>query len=99
MIIGKEWSLALTNGTIYASLHLIWILVLLALFCKAVDILEQLNVQCTKIASGEIDNTPMLARIKETKKPVILSTGLSDFDDVDRWLTITEITRFVFYIA
>lgn len=51
---------------------------------EAVDILEQLNVPMYKIASGEIENTPMLDRIKETNKPIIISTGLCDFDNLDR---------------
>ena len=51
---------------------------------EAVDLLEKLHVPFYKIASGEIDNIPMLSRIKETKKPVVISTGLSETDELDR---------------
>lgn len=46
----------------------------------AVDILERCDVPFYKIASGEVDNRPMLEAIKLTGKPVIISTGLSDQD-------------------
>lgn len=49
----------------------------------AVELLEQLDIERYKIGSGEIGNFLMLDRIARTGKPVILSSGLSGFDDLD----------------
>jgi N-acetylneuraminate synthase/pseudaminic acid synthase len=49
---------------------------------SAVDLLEKLNCVAYKIASPEINHFPLLKRVAKTKKPVILSTGLSDFKDL-----------------
>ena len=50
-------------------------------FLDAVDWLEPL-VPAFKIASGDNDFGPLLSRVAKTEKPVILSTGMSDLDDV-----------------
>lgn len=52
----------------------------------AVELLEQLGVARYKIGSGEVGNLLMLARIARTGKPMILSSGLSTFEDLDRTL-------------
>jgi pseudaminic acid synthase len=48
----------------------------------AVDLLEKLKVKLYKIASFEINHIPLLERIGKTKKPVIISTGMADINDV-----------------
>jgi N-acetylneuraminate synthase len=50
----------------------------------AVELLERLGVARYKIGSGETSNLLMLDRIARTGKPIILSSGLSTFDDLDR---------------
>lgn len=50
---------------------------------KAVDLLESIGIKAWKIASGEVGNRPLLERIAETKKPVILSSGMSDLEELD----------------
>ncbi len=50
----------------------------------AVDLLEKLNVKRYKIGSGEVGNFLMLEKIASTGKPVILSSGMSSFDELDR---------------
>lgn len=48
----------------------------------SVDFLASLKLGLWKIPSGEITNYPYIRRIAQTKEPVILSTGMSDMDDI-----------------
>ncbi len=50
----------------------------------AVDWLEKLGVSRYKIGSGEVNNFLLLEKIARTGKPVILSSGMSSFDELDR---------------
>ncbi|MEL6973145.1 MAG: N-acetylneuraminate synthase family protein [Bacteroidota bacterium] len=49
----------------------------------AVDLLEELGVQRYKIASGEVTNFLMLEKIARTGKPIILSSGMSSYEELD----------------
>jgi N,N'-diacetyllegionaminate synthase len=49
----------------------------------AVELLERLGVKRYKIGSGELANYLMLHRIAETSKPIILSSGMSDWKELD----------------
>lgn len=51
--------------------------------CAAVDILEKLKVKRYKIGSGEVTNYLILKKIALTGKPIILSSGLSDYSELD----------------
>jgi N-acetylneuraminate synthase len=46
--------------------------------------LDQIDVDFFKVASGEITNSPMLDAIAETGRPVVLSTGMSPWEEIDR---------------
>jgi N-acetylneuraminate synthase len=50
---------------------------------EAVDVVED-YVNCYKIGSGDITWIDMLEYIARKNKPVLLATGASDFEDVDR---------------
>jgi N-acetylneuraminate synthase len=50
----------------------------------AVNLLENLCVKRYKVGSGETTNLLMLDRIARTRKPIILSSGLSTFDELDQ---------------
>lgn len=49
----------------------------------AVELLEKLNVKQYKIGSGELTNYLMLDAIAQTGKPIILSSGMSDWAELD----------------
>lgn len=50
---------------------------------EAVDLLEKIGVSAWKIASGEVTTVPLLKRIIQTGKPVIVSTGMSTCREID----------------
>lgn len=50
---------------------------------KAVEILEDLGVKAYKIPSGEVTNIPLLNLISRKKKPVLLSTGMSNWKEIE----------------
>ena len=47
-----------------------------------VSYLASLGLDLFKIPSGELTNFPYLRAIGQTKKPVILSTGMADLQDI-----------------
>jgi N-acetylneuraminate synthase len=49
----------------------------------AVDLLERLGVVAWKVGSGEVGNLPMVERMAQTGKPVILSSGMSGWEELD----------------
>ncbi|SDL40977.1 N-acetylneuraminate synthase [Salinimicrobium catena] len=49
----------------------------------AVDLLERVGVKRYKIGSGEVNNFLLLEKITRTGKPVILSSGMSSFEELD----------------
>jgi N,N'-diacetyllegionaminate synthase len=58
----------------------------------AVNLLEKLNVKRYKIGSGESNNYLMLNRIGLTGKPIILSSGMSDWTEIEE--TINFLRQF-----
>lgn len=51
---------------------------------EAVDLLEEVGVKRYKIGSGEVNNFLLLEKIARTGKPVILSSGMSSFEELDK---------------
>lgn len=49
----------------------------------AVDLLEEVGVKRYKIGSGEVNNFLLLEKIAQTGKQVIISSGMSSFDELD----------------
>lgn len=49
----------------------------------AVELLRKLGIAAWKVASGELTNLPMIAEMARDKKPVMLSTGMSPFSEID----------------
>lgn len=48
----------------------------------SVDLIEQFNPVCYKIASATLTDAELLARLKATGRPLILSTGMSTMDEI-----------------
>jgi N,N'-diacetyllegionaminate synthase len=51
---------------------------------EAVEFLEQVGLDAYKVPSGEVTNTPLLELLAQTKRPVIMSSGMSDWNELDR---------------
>lgn len=49
----------------------------------AVDLLEKIGVKRYKIGSGEVTNKLLLERIGHTVKPVMISSGMSSWEELD----------------
>lgn len=50
----------------------------------SIDFLHELGVPFWKIPSGEITNLPYLIKIAQTGRPVVLSTGMSQMEEVEQ---------------
>jgi N-acetylneuraminate synthase len=50
---------------------------------EAIDLLEEVGVSAYKVASGEVSNLPLLERIAATGKPALLSSGMSNWAELD----------------
>jgi N,N'-diacetyllegionaminate synthase len=57
---------------------------------ESVDLLERIGVKFYKIASSEVTHTRLLRRIAETKKPVIISTGMTHKDEIEKAVSISR---------
>lgn len=57
---------------------------------KSIDFLSSLDMDYWKIPSGEITNLPYLEKIAKTGKKVILSTGMSELDEIQDAVDILE---------
>jgi pseudaminic acid synthase len=49
----------------------------------AVDFLEKLNCPIYKIASFEMKDLNLVKKVSQTKKPIIISTGMADLEEIE----------------
>jgi N,N'-diacetyllegionaminate synthase len=56
----------------------------------AVDLLESVGLDLYKIPSGEITNLPMLDKIAKLNKPVLLSSGMSSWRELDAAIQVVR---------
>jgi N-acetylneuraminate synthase len=50
---------------------------------ESVDFLQEVDVDIYKVPSGEVSNIPLLEHLNQTGKPIILSSGMSDWKELD----------------
>lgn len=61
----------------------------------AVADLESYGVVAHKVASASVTDVELLEAVRDTGKPVILSTGMSTLDEIDRAVTVLGTERLV----
>lgn len=49
---------------------------------ESIEILESFNVKVYKVASADLTNIPLIEKLCKTKKPLILSTGMSSVKEI-----------------
>jgi len=57
---------------------------------ESIDFLANLGMEFWKIPSGEITNLPYLIKIAKTHKPVIMSTGMSNLDEIQEAFNLLQ---------
>lgn len=57
----------------------------------AVEILKEIKLKYWKIASGELENYPMLAQISNLNNKIFLSSGMSTYDELSNCLNFFQI--------
>ena len=59
----------------------------------AVEFMEQFNPVVYKMASATITDSDLLIKIKSTRKPVILSTGMSSMEQIEKAISLLDINN------
>jgi len=58
---------------------------------ESVDFLERLGISSYKLASGDLTNIPLIEYIAKLNKPIFLSTGAANLEEVRRaYVTVTK---------
>ncbi len=50
---------------------------------SSLEFLEKINLKLYKIASADVDNLELIREIAKTKKPIIISTGGSSYEEIE----------------
>ena len=57
---------------------------------KAFNLLNKLGIKAWKIGSGETQNIPLIKKMMESNVPLIISTGLSSWDEIDLLVSMAK---------
>lgn len=55
---------------------------------ESIDFLNSIEMPFWKIPSGEVTNYPYLVKLAKTEKPVVMSTGMCELDEVDEAIKV-----------
>ncbi|WP_299667505.1 N-acetylneuraminate synthase family protein [uncultured Polaribacter sp.] len=64
----------------------------------AVELLEKVGVKQYKVGSGEVNNFVLLEKIAQTRKPVIISSGMSSFAELDKTVAFLKSRKVAYAI-
>lgn len=56
---------------------------------QAVNFLEKFNPVCYKLASASLTDNYLLKKVKSTGKPIMLSTGMSTLEEIDKAISVS----------
>lgn len=57
---------------------------------ESIDFLSTIDMPFWKVPSGEVTNLPYLLAIAKTKKPVVLSTGMCEMEEIEAALAVLK---------
>ena len=64
----------------------------------SVDFLEELDIVAYKISSGDMTNFPLIKYVSKTRKPMIISTGMSKIEEIEKMVSFVRIQNVPFII-
>jgi N-acetylneuraminate synthase len=56
----------------------------------SVDFLEKLSIPAYKVASADMTNFPLIKHIAKNKKPIIISTGMSTINEIEKTVNFVK---------
>lgn len=57
---------------------------------QSADMLERLSVHAFKIGSGDLTNSPLLRHVASKGRPMVVSTGMADIEEVGEAVRVTK---------
>ena len=64
----------------------------------SVDFLEEFDIVAYKISSGDMTNFPLIKYVSKTRKPMIISTGMSKIEEIEKMVSFVRIQNVPFII-
>ncbi|MBA7653808.1 N,N'-diacetyllegionaminic acid synthase [subsurface metagenome] len=61
----------------------------------SVDFMEKFNIPCYKVPSAKLTDKELLDKLRKVGKPIILSTGMSTQDEIDKAVAFLNDTKLV----